>query len=140
MQKVFCCIFLRLKPFVKPRSLETIFTLSAYMKCQLWNTKKLENCAVLRSIQIITEIAGFQTYILHKYIHTLHFYKYQYRYITILTYRKLHTHKPIFYLVAFADRKRDDESIYVPATLNNTPVYCKRIQYIVCNSNSHLVI
>ena len=139
MQKVFCCIFLRLKPFVKPRSLETIFTLSAYMKCQLWNTKKVRK---LCSSTINTNhYWNCRLSNLHfAQIHTLHFYKYQYRYITILTYRKLHTHKPIFYLVAFADRKRDDESIYVPATLNNTPVYCKRIQYIVCNSNSHLVI
>ena len=90
MQKVFCCIFSSLKLFVKPKSLENIFTLSAYMKCQLWNTKKLENCAVLRSIQIITEIAGFQTYILHKYIHYIFTNINIPRYITILTYRKLH--------------------------------------------------
>ena len=72
-------------------------------------------------------------------IHTLHFSN-----INIDTQLFSHIessiYKPIFYLVAFADRKRDDESIYVPATLNNTPVYCKRIQYIVCNSNSDLVI
>ena len=89
MQKVFCCIFSSLKLFVKPKSLETIFTLSAYMKCQLWNTKKVRK---LCSSTINTNhYWNCRLSNLHfAQIHTLHFYKYQYRYITILTYRKLH--------------------------------------------------
>ena len=90
------------------------------------NTNHYRNCR-LSNLQYFAQI------------HTLHFTN-----INIDTQLFSHIessiYKPIFYLVAFADRKRYDESIYVPATLNNTPVYCKRIQYIECNSNSNLVI